>query len=144
MGLPPQTRKVVIPNDRVAGCEVEQRILDQIAAMGYSEDDVFAIRLALDEALTNAIHHGNCDDPSKQVTIEYHLDEQAVEITVCDEGCGFNPHGLADPTHDANLERANGRGVMLMRAYMSQIRFNEQGNCVTMTRKRDFPLPRRV
>ncbi|MEO0966360.1 MAG: ATP-binding protein [Planctomycetota bacterium] len=111
------------------------------AAGGYQDRSVFAIRLAIDEAVTNAIRHGNGQDPDKQVTIEYEITGELVRVCVCDEGPGFVPETLPDPTAEENLIRTHGRGVMLMNAYMTEVSFNERGNCVTLVKRRDCPKP---
>ncbi len=134
---------VVIPSDRAAAERVERAIAQQLKDAGYSEQALFAVRLAVDEALANAIHHGNRDDPAKHVTIEYQVTPEVFRITITDEGGGFRPEGLPDPTARENLERPNGRGVMLMRAYMTEVSFNEAGNAVTLVKRRDCDLPRR-
>jgi serine/threonine-protein kinase RsbW len=116
--------------------EVEQRILDAASRQGYGEPDCFAIKLALEEALANGIKHGNRSDPSKRVDVTYEIDPQSIRITICDEGRGFDPSALADPTLDENLAKPFGRGVMLMRTYMNDVAFNDRGNCVTMVKHR--------
>ena len=91
----------------------------------------------MDEALANAIHHGNGNDPTKEVTVEYTVTADNVRIQVCDEGNGFNPTDVPDPTLPENLCKPNGRGIMLMRAYMKDIHYNDRGNCVTLVMDTD-------
>lgn len=112
----------------------EDAVIAAAEKMGFIGSDQFAIRLALEEALANAIKHGNQCDPEKQVTLECRADESQIAITVTDEGPGFQPDTLPDPTAEENLEKPFGRGVMLMRAYMSDVSFNDSGNVVTMVR----------
>lgn len=133
--------KLVIPSILAAGVDVVEKVVSEIHTHGYSENVCFAIRLALDEALANAIRHGNGCNAEKKVMVEYAITDEAFRITVCDEGPGFKPDAVPDPTLDENLERPCGRGVMLMKAYMTQVKFNEQGNCVTMIKRKDCPLP---
>jgi serine/threonine-protein kinase RsbW len=121
---------------------VVEVIVEAIQAVGgYDERCLFAIRLSVDEAVTNAIRHGNRQDPDKQVTIEYDVDPVRCKITICDEGPGFAPEDLPDPTAVENLVRTHGRGVMLMSAYMTEVAFNDRGNCVTLVKTRDCPKP---
>jgi len=101
---------------------------------GFSEKDVFAITLALDEVLTNAIRHGNKRDPAKQVFVNYQVNRQSLRVTVCDEGAGFQARQVPDPTLDENLDKPGGRGVMLLRNCMNEVIYNEQGNCVTLVK----------
>lgn len=106
------------------------------AERGYNGHDQFAVKLALEEALANAIKHGNQSDPTKQVTLEFTIDEQQISISISDEGPGFNPADVPDPTLDENLEKPYGRGVMLMNTYMNEVRYNKRGNKVTLVRRR--------
>lgn len=115
---------------------VESEVLDAAESSGFDAASCFAIKLSLEEALANAIKHGNGEDPDKQVTVEYRVTPEAVRLTVCDEGGGFHPHAVPDPRLDENLEKPNGRGIMLMRCYMNEVSFNEAGNCVTMVKRR--------
>ena len=135
------TRHLVIPSRLDQVVPVQDQILADVEAAGFSQQAAFAIRLALDEALANAVKHGNKLDPAKQVTVDYSVDDQRVAIAICDEGPGFKPEELADPTAEENLSRPNGRGVMLMRAYMTEVSYNESGNCVRLVKLKDCPLP---
>ena len=135
------TNRLVIPSDLTEAWNAQQQVTEQVKARGYGEHAVFAIRLALDEALNNAISHGNRKDPSKRVFIDYEITEQAVHITVTDEGQGFNPTQVPDPTLDEFLERPHGRGIMLMRAYMTDVHFERGGRSVIMTKTRNCQLP---
>jgi serine/threonine-protein kinase RsbW len=117
--------------------QVEGEILAACEQHHFSESDLFALKLALEEALVNAVKHGNKLDPAKVVRVNYRVTEQRADVTVEDQGPGFNPAELPDPTAVENLERCCGRGILLMRAYMSSVVFNPQGNKVTMTKFND-------
>jgi serine/threonine-protein kinase RsbW len=134
-------KKIVFPSNLARGVDVVEQVLAEIESAGFTTTALFAVRLALDEALANAIRHGNQSDESKNVVVEYNVDGEAFNVSICDEGPGFNPDAIPDPTLDENLERPCGRGVMLMRAYMSEVSFNESGNCVHMVKRKDCPLP---
>lgn len=120
---------------------VQDAVLAAVREQGFSESQVFAVKLSLEEALTNAIKHGNQMDPGKQVRVAFRITADEIWIQICDEGGGFRPEGLPDPTLDENLERPCGRGVMLMRAYMTDVHFNDEGNCVTMVKRRECAGP---
>lgn len=137
----PVKKKITIPSDLAEASNLQDQILREVTEAGYDERARFAIRLALDEAVSNAIHHGNKNDPTKKVTVEYRVDPQMVEISVADEGPGFNPEHIPDPTQDEFSVLPHGRGVYLIRAYMSEVYFNDRGNRVTMVKRRDCPLP---
>lgn len=115
---------------------VERAVLEAAGTCGFDGADQFAIKLALEEALANAIRHGNSNDPQKSVTVEYSIDPHQACISVQDEGSGFDPTSVPDCTLDENLEKPNGRGVMLMRTYMNEVAFNRAGNRVTLIKKR--------
>ena len=132
---------MVIPSILAEGVKVVEAVIDAVQPFGYSDTAMFAVRLALDEALANAIRHGNQSDESKTVTIDFTVDEEQIVISITDQGPGFHPDQIPDPTLDENLERPCGRGVMLMRAYMTDVYFNDCGNCVTMVKRKDCKLP---
>ncbi len=134
--------RMVIPSEAENASEVQRTILEQVERLGYPQRARFALRLALEEALNNAIQHGNAGDPTKQVRIEYTVEHDRTVITVCDDGPGFRPETLPDPTCEENLQRPGGRGVMLIKAYMTSVSFNKRGNCITFVKQRDCPLPR--
>src|SRR5262249_32767790 len=102
----------------------------------FSSSDVFAMRLTLEEALANALKHGNHDDPAKQVQTRYRFGSDLVLVEIEDEGDGFDPDHLPDPLAPENLEKPSGRGVFLMRHYMTWVRYNERGNCVCLCKQR--------
>jgi serine/threonine-protein kinase RsbW len=110
------------------------KILCDTRQFEYSEDDLFAIHLAVEEAVVNAFKHGNKRDPAKNVVIEYDLSPQKVDICVTDQGKGFDPEGLADPRVDENIYKTDGRGVLLIRSYMDKVEYNNAGNSVRMTK----------
>ncbi len=136
-------KTLVFPSTLDEALKAEQQVLEHVARHDFDEDACFAIRLALDEAISNAIQHGNDGDPAKQVTVRYTIDGDAVRVEVGDEGNGFAPTGVPDPTRPENLEKPNGRGIMLIRAYMTEVEYNQKGNRVTMIKRRGCMLPLR-
>lgn len=119
----------------------EEAILAAVRQRDYDDTSVFAIKLALEEGVTNAIKHGNNLNPRKRVTLDYAVTDDEVRIEITDEGPGFQPDDVPDCTAEENLERPSGRGIMLMKAYMTDVKFDQGGNRVTMIKKRDCPLP---
>lgn len=115
-------------------------LLDAVAAAmtarGYLARDIFGMRLAMEEVLVNALKHGHGYDPSKQARVRYHVTEERVVAEVEDEGPGFDPEAVADPLDPENLERCCGRGLLLMRHYLTSFRYNERGNAVTLCKCR--------
>jgi serine/threonine-protein kinase RsbW len=131
--------EVVIPNNTSAGQTVQERIILLLDELRFEERDVFGIRLALEEALVNAIKHGNQMDPDKTVRINCRAAVDRIRIEIEDQGEGFIPAEVPDPTADENIERPCGRGIMLMRAFMTSITFNATGNCVILEKHRSEP-----
>lgn len=92
----------------------------------------FNLPVALSEALANAIRYGNRSDPSKIVKVMVASDERRIEIHVSDQGQGFDPSAVPDPTTPDRIERADGRGLFLIRQLMDDVSFNERGNAICM------------
>ena len=80
-------------------------------------------------------------DPTKKVTLEYAVDQEKVEINITDEGAGFDPRTIPDPRVGANLYRPEGRGLLLIAAYMHTVGYNAQGNGLRMIRYKGRPTP---
>jgi serine/threonine-protein kinase RsbW len=95
--------------------------------------------LAREEAIVNALKHGNQSDPAKRVRVRYRVDAERVLVQVADDGMGFDLERVSDPLAAENLERSSGRGFLLMRSYMTWIRFNRRGNIVTLCKYRGLP-----
>lgn len=114
------------------------RIVEMLEALDYPIADVMGVRLALEEVLMNAIKHGNKMDPAKVVRVQYLVTEEHVTVEVEDQGEGFKPKEVPDPTLPENLERAGGRGVFLIQQFMSSVEFNPQGNLIRMKKLRSL------
>ena len=134
---PQQPTAVEIPSDPAEARKIQEDIERQLQASQFSEKEIFSIKLALEEALVNAIKHGNQFDRNKKVRITYKLDRDCFKINISDEGNGFDPDEVPDPTAIENLERPCGRGLMLMRYYMTEVQFSVTGNSVSMTKLRN-------
>lgn len=128
--------ELVVPNDFRSAKQPEEVILRRLEQFGYEPDTVFAIKLALEEAITNAVKHGNRCDASKSIVVRFHVDSDRAIIMVRDQGPGFAVANVPDPTAEENLERPNGRGIMLMQSYMSRVCYNDDGNEVWMLKVR--------
>ncbi|QDT57199.1 Anti-sigma F factor [Caulifigura coniformis] len=128
--------EITIPSDTSAGHEVQERIVSLMEEREYSMRDVFSVRLALEEALVNAIKHGNQLDPDKSVRIQCDVEQDRVYVEIEDQGPGYVPDDVPDPTLDENIERASGRGLMLIKSFMNRVEFNEKGNCIRLEKLR--------
>ena len=111
-------------------------VIGAMEEVGYGVRDALAVCLALAEAVINAVKHGHGNDPRKRARIWWVVSASAVKLVVKDEGAGFDPDRVSNPCLPENRERPGGRGVFLMRSYMSWVRFNDASNRVVMCRYR--------
>ncbi len=132
----PLPHRVVIPSDLRAARQIEEEIIRETEALGYSPQCAFAIRLALEEAMVNAHKHGNNGNPAQRIVITYDITPERAVVRIRDEGRGFDPDCVPDPTAPDRIPLPEGRGIMLMRAYLDAVRFNEQGNEVQLVKER--------
>lgn len=129
--------ELTIPSDLAEARRVQELIESALSAAAYTEHEVFSIKLALEEALVNAIKHGNQLDPDKRVFVVYNVTPDRFDIRITDEGAGFNPEDVPDPTAIENLERPCGRGLLLMRGFMTEVEYHGRGNVVSMAKVRE-------
>ena len=132
----PWTIDRTIPSELEAGHRVLEELLGKLELEGWSSRDFFGLRLALEEAVVNAIKHGNRLDASKCVHVVCRSTKEKVWIHVSDGGPGFDPEAVPDCTDSEHIEIPNGRGIMLMRNFMSHVEYNDCGNAVTMEKLR--------
>lgn len=131
-GKPLDSGRIEIPTRREAIVEAQQQVLSALDRTRIPDTGKYAVRLALEEAISNAFKHGNASDPARNISIEYTIWENGIRIDVEDEGEGFDPSAVPDPTADENLVIPSGRGLMLMHAYMNEVIFSERGSRVSM------------
>ncbi|MBP5622863.1 MAG: ATP-binding protein [Thermoguttaceae bacterium] len=120
----------------------EQRVdaaIDELEARGWSSADQFAVRLALSEALENAVEHGNKRDDSKRIGLSIEIGDSKVYASVSDEGAGFRHEDAPDPTAEENVGKICGRGLFLIRNFMTNVWHNDVGNVIFMEK---VPSPR--
>ena len=129
-------RELDLPSERGASRLIMEELLEQLGAHGWSPSDIFAIHLAAEEAIVNAIVHGNKLDAAKRVHVRCHVSPEVARIEVADEGPGFDPSAVPDCRDEERLEAPSGRGVMLMRTFMTRIEYNDRGNRVLMEKQR--------
>jgi serine/threonine-protein kinase RsbW len=128
---------VRIPSSTTEGQKVQERIVTRLEEIGFPARGIFGVRLALEEALVNAIKHGNGLDPTKEVLVTCQISNDKVRVVIEDQGPGFRLEDVPDPTDDENLEKPGGRGIMLMRAFLSVVEYNERGNRVVLEKHRN-------
>lgn len=119
---------------------IAHNIIADAKLMGYDEADLHdKIPVTVDEAVTNAIKHGNKFQEDKKVYIDIHIDVERIKIVVADEGPGFNVKAVPDPTDPANFLKPSGRGILFMSIGMDEVRFNEKGNILTLIKYKNSP-----
>lgn len=115
----------LVLSSRFENIEVAERaLLDLCEQAGCGGEDEYWLVTALREAVANAVRHGNNEDPNRKVVVRFRIDYRAVQIRVVDEGTGFDPESVPDPTAPENLLRPSGRGIFYMRQFMSRVEFN--------------------
>jgi serine/threonine-protein kinase RsbW len=112
-------------------------ILAHLADLNWSHGDMFAVQMALEESISNAIRHGNKEDARKKVDVTCQVSSTRFWIEICDEGDGFRPCDVPDCCAPDRLEIPGGRGLALIKAYMTCVEYNDRGNCLTMEKLPD-------
>ena len=128
-----------IPSDTSRSAEIQDEIIAKLTERNFSDRDLFAVRLALEEGIVNAIKHGNDYSADKQVHISYRISADVFSIRIEDEGDGFSPEDVPDPTLDENLDRPSGRGVMLMKSFMNTVEYKNNGTVLVLEKVRTEP-----
>jgi len=116
--------------------DVRDKITGLLEAAQFPQRAVFGVGLALEESLVNAMEHGNDSDPEKYVTVECCLTHESIRVVVTDEGNGFDLALVPNPTDDANLSKPSGRGLMLMKHFLTSVTHNTRGNQVILIKDR--------
>jgi serine/threonine-protein kinase RsbW len=129
--------KFDIASDLAASRDVQRAVLDALAAHGYSDNAIFAVKLSLEEALVNAIKHGNKLDPGKRVRVAAEIDNRQCQIVIEDQGPGFDRSAVPDPTAEENLTKCSGRGLLLIEAYMNKVEYSKGGRRVRLLKVND-------
>ncbi|MEZ6153478.1 MAG: ATP-binding protein [Pirellulaceae bacterium] len=125
-----------IPSNVDAGHNAIEQLMSAMTDSRWEGRDAFHIQMAAEEAMVNAVTHGNKQAADKSVEIEFRVSPQTVYMRFCDQGEGFCPANLPDPRDDDHLECPNGRGVMLINEMMNEVTYNKCGNEVTMIKHR--------
>jgi serine/threonine-protein kinase RsbW len=133
--------KLTLNSDLSAMRDIQDRVLQELIRYGFDSHSHFAVRLALEEGLINAMKHGNRFDPKKKVLFEYRINAKQLDVFIEDEGPGFERHGVPDPTLDENVEKCSGRGILLMEAYMNSVEWSRDGRRVHMIKKNEPSHP---
>jgi serine/threonine-protein kinase RsbW len=121
-------------NSREEIDRAEDALLAVLTTRAYPDAAKFAVRLALEEGIVNAFKHGHKNLPATTpITFSFQVDDQFTRIDIIDQGPGFDPASVPDPTLEENLGKPSGRGLLLMRAYMSGMEHLGRGNHLRLT-----------
>jgi len=121
---------------KINNLRIVENAIDEITnEIGIRQDNYGKILVSTMEAVNNAILHGNNSNPNKFVDIDINFKNNELEVKVTDEGLGFRPEEVPDPTIPENIESLSGRGVFLMSHLADHITYSKRGNAVTMTFK---------
>jgi serine/threonine-protein kinase RsbW len=134
-----ETTELSLPSRIETVAAAAAAVAEFISRSGISDDAAFGIDMAVREAVTNAVLHGNRQDDNKSVDIVLKSSPDAVEISVHDQGPGFNPEEVPDPTAKENILKASGRGIFFMRTFMDEVDWlirPEGGTTVRMLKRR--------
>ena len=126
--------ELVILNSLSAIKKVQSQILAEVEQHGYDEEARFAIAVGLTEAFANAYSHGNKQAPEKRIRVRYRVDCERAEIEITDEGEGFDPGFVPDPTTPENICHSHGRGLALMKALLDDLQFTCSGTRVRLVK----------
>ncbi len=142
---------VPLPESALTGVRISVRLPSRLEVLEEAVDVVarhclaeglsarqarFHLRVALCEALANAILYGNAEDPTKAVDVHVTVTDAAFTVEVVDEGCGFDPTCLVTPVLPDDIEAAGGRGLFLIRQLVDDVSFNDRGNAICMVLRR--------
>src|SRR5882672_12439834 len=133
-----ETTELRFPSRVEAVAEAAAAVSAFLNRLGIGEEVAFGVDMAVREAVTNAVVHGNKRDEAKLVEVKLRNTPEAFEITVHDQGNGFNPNDVPDPTKDENILRTSGRGIFFMRNFMDEVDWSADpkgGTTVRMTKK---------
>lgn len=133
-------RETTIPSDTSIGSDLVNGLLEAMGERDWSPNEMFRVQLAYEEAIVNAIRHGNRFAEDKTVHVVMHCDDEEILIQITDMGPGFDPKSIPDPREDDRLDVPGGRGVMLIHELMSDVSYNDLGNQVTMRKTKGDEL----
>ena len=135
--------QVVVTSESSSIQALQQRVAALLDELGYSTRDMFCIRLGLEEALVNAVQHGNHGESSRTVVVGCMIDSERTRIEIEDAGQGFQVDAVPSPITPDNLHDVDGRGrgLLLMRSFLDKVEYNEVGNRLVLERDRRFDSP---
>ncbi len=128
-----ESLRIQIPS-MTENIRIVESFIDNVKDKFNIDDDIYGnIMVAITESVNNAIRHGNKEDKSKNVTLTAVSNDNALVFTVQDEGPGFDPNSLPDPTAPENIDKVGGRGIFLMKHLCDEVKFSDNGRIVELT-----------
>ncbi|MFN8417203.1 MAG: ATP-binding protein [Cytophagaceae bacterium] len=128
-----ESLRIQIPS-MTENIRIVESFIDNVKDKFNIDDDIYGnIMVAITESVNNAIRHGNKEDKSKNVTLTAVSNDNALIFTVQDEGPGFDPNSLPDPTAPENIDKVGGRGIFLMKHLCDEVKFSDNGRIVELT-----------
>ena len=124
------------PSDMNAAHSLIDAVMSELRESEWTPKEQFAINFALEEAFANAVHHGNKSDLSKNVHFSCTLTNSSAKFRIEDEGEGFDPGAVPDPTDAEHIMIASGRGVLLIKGFVSRVQWNDKGNVLEFEKDR--------
>jgi len=134
-----ETTELSLPSRIETVARAADAVAEFVTRSGISDEAAYGIDMAVREAVTNAVVHGNQQDEHKAVDLTLKSLPEAVEISVHDQGRGFNPEAVPDPTRDENILKTSGRGIFFMRCFMDEVSWSIRpggGTTVRMLKRR--------
>lgn len=119
-----ETNELKFPSRVGAVAEAAAAVAEFMNRLGIGDDVAFGVDMAVREAVTNAVVHGNKLDEAKVVELRLRNTPEVLEISVHDQGSGFNPNEVPDPTKDENILKTSGRGIFFMRNFMDEVEWS--------------------
>lgn len=135
----PEVYKVEFPTDLMARVDVITSVCDTLKSNNEfsNEEEVLQFRLCLDEALVNAIKHGNRFDANKKITVTLYIGKDVWGVRIEDQGKGFDPKTLPDPDDPNSLLLEHGRGILIMKSIMSEVHYYDRGNRLLLVKRKN-------
>jgi len=134
-----ETTELSLPSRIEAIDKAATAVAELVTRSGISEEEAFGIDMAVREAMANAVIHGNKLDETKLVEINVKSSLDSLEVSVHDQGQGFNPETVSDPTKEENILKSSGRGIFFMRNFFDEVDWSsspEGGTTVRMIKRR--------
>lgn len=131
--------ELVLPSRIEAVADAAAAAAEVVNRSALGDEAAFGVDMAVREAVTNAVLHGNLQDEALSVEVVFNASQDALEITVRDHGTGFNPASVPDPTDPQNILKTSGRGILFMRTFMDEVEWSNHpagGTVVRMLKRR--------